>query len=268
MFENIKFPKIIGVLNVTPDSFSDAGRFFSKNIAVEHGLKMLDMGADIIDIGGQSTRPGAENVDIDEELKRVIPVISLLKKNRPNAILSIDTMKYDVANEAIKQGAKMINDVSGLNNDTRLAELAAQNNIPLILMHMQGTPRTMQSDPVYKNVVKDIFSSLENKIAKAKAIGVKSIIVDAGIGFGKTTEHNLTLLKNYEKFKELDADLMIGISRKSFIGNTLDIQKPADRDFATIIYHSLLLDKKIDYIRIHNLDMGILLKKIFFSLKN
>lgn len=262
----MSFPKIMGILNVTPDSFSDGGLFFDPRAAILWGLKLLDEGADILDIGGESTRPGSEPVGITEELKRVIPVIEGIKKERPDAVISIDTMKYEVAKEAVDLGASIINDVSGLQNDVRIALLAAEKNCTLVIMHMQGTPKTMQINPKYQNVVQEVFDFLHSKIEVAKELGVKSIIADVGIGFGKTVEHNWELLRNLPKFYELGVPLLLGISRKSFIGKTLNIENPLERDIPTLLLHTLLLNYKVDYIRVHNVKPYQMLKTLYQKL--
>jgi len=260
------FPKIMGVLNVTPDSFSDGGKFYSFENAVAQGLKLLDDGADILDIGGESTRPGADSVSEDEELNRVVPVIEHIRKVKPDAVISIDTTKYNVAKVAVDAGATIINDISGLDFDTSLAKLATEKNLTLILMHMQGTPRTMQENPEYNDVFQDIYKILESKIEKAKSIGVKSIIADAGIGFGKTYEQNITLLKNYDKFKSLGVPLCLGLSRKTFIGKMTGITDPSQRDIPTILIHALLLNQDIDIIRVHNVELMSMLRKVYCEL--
>ncbi len=262
----MKFPKIMGVINVTPDSFSDGGLFINSEVAVQWGLELLRDGADILDIGGESTRPGAQPVTVSEELKRVLPVIEGIKKEAPDAIISIDTTKYEVAKEAVESGARIINDVSGLQRDVRLANLAAENNCTLVIMHMQGTPATMQNNPTYQNVVEDIYNFLETQIQLAKQIGVKSIVADFGIGFGKTVEHNWELLRNIPRFYELNVPLLVGISRKSFLGKTLNIENPIERDVPTLILHTLLLNFNIDIIRVHNVRQFKILKKLYQSL--
>lgn len=260
------FPKIVGILNVTPDSFSDGGMFVEPKVGITWGIQLLRDGADIIDIGGESTRPGSEAVSVGEEIRRVLPVIEGLKKEIPNAVISIDTMKYEVAEKAVALGASIINDVSGLQNDIRLAELAAKHDCSLIVMHMQGTPKTMQLNPQYDNVVEEIFKFLEEKIHIAKSFGVKNIIADVGIGFGKTVEHNWELLRNFERFYDLGVPLMLGISRKSFIGKTLNIESPLERDVPTALLHSLLLKYRIDYIRVHNVRLLNFLKTLYNKL--
>jgi dihydropteroate synthase len=262
------FPKIMGILNVTPDSFSDGGLYFDKENAIRQGLKLIEDGAEILDIGGESTRPGAAEVSISDELNRVIPVITEISKLKPGIPISIDTTKYEVAKEAVYAGAKIINDISGLDNDRRIAELAAQKNLCLILMHIQGTPRTMQKNPFYNNVIEDILNILKKKIEFARELGVKSISADIGIGFGKTLEHNLLLLKYHDRFRELGTPLVVGLSRKTFIGKLLDIEEPSERDFPTVLIHALLLYNNIDIIRVHDVSNICVLKKIFLAFKS
>ena len=257
-----KFPKIMGIVNVTPDSFSDGGRFFSKKKALEHSLKLIEDGADIIDIGGESTRPGAEPVSIDEELNRVIPLINEIKNLKPNCVISIDTSKAIVAEQAAIAGVKYINDITALGNDIEIAKIASKYNCGLILMHIQGTPRTMQTKPTYNDVVTDVFSYFEERISIAKKYNVKEIIADVGIGFGKTVMHNLELIKNLDYFHILKVPLMLGISRKSFIGKLFNIDNPIDRDSHTALFHSLILSKNLDIIRVHNVKVLSDLKKI------
>lgn len=247
-----KFPKIMGIVNVTPDSFSDGGKYIQTEAAVSHCLSLMDSGADILDIGGESTRPGADPVSADEELSRTLPVINSILEKRPDAIISIDTTKYEVALEAAKAGAQIINDVSGLDIEPGLANIAAEKKISLVLMHMQGLPRNMQKDPKYENVVEDIYHILKKKIELARAMGANSIIADIGIGFGKTLEHNLVLLRNIERFNKLGVPILLGISRKSFIGAVLDIEKPDERDLPTAFIHAMLPGFGGDIIRVHN----------------
>jgi dihydropteroate synthase len=268
MNSKIKFPLIMGIVNVTPDSFSDGGNFFSKERAIEHALLLTDQGADIIDIGGESTRPGANEVSELEEINRVVPVISEIKRIKPDIKISIDTTKYNVALESVKAGADIINDISGLTFEPRLAEIAAEYDKELIIMHINGQPRTMQANPHYENVVKEVFDFLLEKIKFAKNIGVKKIISDIGIGFGKNLNHNLTLLQNIEKFKELEVPILLGISRKSFINHLLQIESPEDRDLPTLLIHTMLLSKNIDIIRVHNVKNIILLKKLHQAIHN
>lgn len=213
---------IMGILNVTPDSFSDGGKFFTFDDAVAQGLKLFEDGADILDIGGESTRPFSEVVSVEEEIRRVIPVIETLAA-RISIPISIDTTKAGVARRAIEAGASMINDVSALRLDHGLADVAAEYDVPIILMHMLGTPKTMQTNPVYDDLIKEIKEFLENAVdcAQSKGISKSKIIIDPGIGFGKTVEHNLLLIKYLHEFKTLDVPILIGLSRKAFIRNIL-----------------------------------------------
>jgi dihydropteroate synthase len=213
---------LMGVLNVTPDSFSDGGLFFDKDKAVARGLEMVEEGADMIDIGGESTRPGSKPLDLDEELRRVIPVIESLAAKVETPI-SIDTYKSSVAKRALDAGAQVLNDISGLNFDPELARIAAGRDVPLILMHIRGTPETMQRDTHYDSLFSEILRSLKGSVEKAEAAGVnpEQIIIDPGIGFGKNLEDNLLLIKDLSEFRILGKPILLGTSRKSFIGRLL-----------------------------------------------
>lgn len=225
---------IMGVLNVTPDSFSDGGQFFDPAVAVASGLKMVKDGADILDIGGESTRPGAVPVEADEELRRILPVIWALRK-ASGVSISIDTMKARVAAAALEAGADIINDISGLEADPGMAKVAADSGAGLVLMHMRGTPRTMQLRPEYENVTREVADRLTSAFDHAVAAGSapESIALDPGIGFGKTLEHNLTLLRNLPAFEIRGRPVLLGVSRKSFLGKILGLSDPAARDAAT-----------------------------------
>jgi dihydropteroate synthase len=213
---------LVGILNVTLDSFSDGGKFFDTSRAIEHALKMTEEGADIIDIGGESTRPGSDSISVDEELRRVIPVIEALCE-KVNIPISIDTYKTDVARKALEAGATIVNDISGLTFDPEMAGVVAEHGATVIIMHMKGTPKTMQVDPVYNDVVGEIKEFLLRQARAAEAHGVEQIIVDPGIGFGKKLEHNLEVFRRLRELTELDYPLMVGPSRKSFIGMILDL---------------------------------------------
>ncbi len=212
----------MGVVNVTPDSFSDGGHFYDHSAAVAQGEKLAAEGAGIIDIGGESTRPFSDPVSVDEEIRRVLPVIEKLVQ-RVSVPLSIDTTKSEVARRALDAGASMINDVSALRFDPGLAALAAESDVPLILMHMLGEPKSMQVLPHYENLVEDILAFLDEAVENARSQGVSrtKILVDPGIGFGKTVAHNLLLIKNLQAFKRLDLPVLIGTSRKAFIRKIL-----------------------------------------------
>ncbi len=220
----------MGVLNVTPDSFYDRGRFFDRKKAVKHALDMERDGADIIDVGGESTRPGAVDVSVNEELSRVVPVIRAISK-KVKAAISIDTRKAKVADAALKAGASIVNDVSALKSDPGMAGVIAKHRAGIILMHMRGKPKDMQANPKYVDLLKDIAGSLKKSIGLAKKAGIKDdkIIIDPGIGFGKTVEHNLQILRGLKSFKKLGYPICIGTSRKSFIGKILGSVDPEDR---------------------------------------
>jgi dihydropteroate synthase len=215
----------MGVLNVTPDSFSDGGLFFNKEKAISHGLRMVEEGADIIDIGGESTRPGSKPLELEEELRRVIPVIEFITKE-VNVPISIDTYKSNVAQRAIEAGAQMINDISGLHFDPSLAQVAVKEDVPLVLMHIRGTPETMQKDVHYDSLFSEILQYLKDSIQRAESAGLdpRQIIIDPGIGFGKTVEDNLLIIKNLYEFRILGKPILLGTSRKSFIGKILNTE--------------------------------------------
>jgi len=216
---------LMGVLNVTPDSFSDGGLFFDKEKAIAHGLKMVEEGADIIDIGGESTRPSSKPLELEEELRRVIPVIESLAKEVAVPI-SIDTYKSTVAQRAIQAGAEIINDISGLHFDPSLAKVAAKEDTPLVLMHIRGTPETMQKDVHYNSLFSEILQYLKESIQRAESAGLdpRQIIIDPGIGFGKTVEDNLLIIKNLYEFRILGKPILLGTSRKTFIGKILNTE--------------------------------------------
>jgi dihydropteroate synthase len=219
----------MGIVNITPDSFSDGGRFFGTHAAIEHGLALAAAGADIIDVGGESTRPFSDPVTAEEEIRRVVPVIERLAAQIAMPI-SIDTTKAEVARRALKAGASIINDVSALRTDPALGPLAASQGVPVVLMHMLGTPKTMQVKPVYNDVVTDVRNFLADAIVRAEGQGIdrRRIIVDPGIGFGKTFEHNLILLQQLAAFQKLGVPLLVGVSRKAFIRNLLKSEDAKD----------------------------------------
>jgi dihydropteroate synthase len=229
---------LMGVLNITPDSFSDGGLFFDKEKAIARGLKMVEEGADFIDIGGESTRPGSKPLELDEELRRVIPVIEFVAKE-VDAPISIDTYKSVVAKKAIEAGAQIINDISGLHFDPSLSQVAAKEDVPLVLMHIRGNPETMQKNIHYESLFSEIIQYLKDSIQRAESAGVdpEQIIVDPGIGFGKTAEDNLLILKNLQEFKILGRPLLLGTSRKSFIGKILnaDVTERLEGTLSSII---------------------------------
>ena len=227
---------IMGVINVTPDSFSDGGNFISVETAVEHGLRLVEEGAEILDIGGESTRPGAAPVSAEEELRRVIPVIEGLV-GKTSAALSIDTSKAPVACAAVAVGAEIINDVTALRGDDNMARVAAEIGCAVVLMHMRGTPRTMQQDPQYDDVVAEVADHLAERITAALSAGIAAdrIAIDPGIGFGKTVEHNLQLIAGLGRFAALGHPVLLGVSRKSFLATAAQCPNVEDRDVPTAV---------------------------------
>jgi dihydropteroate synthase len=245
-------PLIMGVLNVTPDSFSDGGEFLDTAGAVEHGLQMAADGAAIIDIGGESTRPGAEPVPPDEQIKRVGPVIKALRE-KTDVPISIDAKDVEVAGAALDAGASIINDITAL-SDERMGELAGERGVPVILMHMLGTPATMQAEPKYQDVVAEVLEYLLNRANRAERHGVtkENIFIDPGIGFGKTLQHNLSLLKNIDKFIASGYRVLVGTSRKSFIGEITGQKDPAKRIFGTAATVALCAAAGVSILRVHD----------------
>jgi len=243
---------IMGVINVTPDSFSDGGLYLDREKAVERGLELAEEGSDIIDIGGESTKPGSEPIPLDEELRRVIPVISELRK-RIDTLISIDTTKSKVAQAALDAGADIINDISSFQSDPNMFPLAAQKGTPIILMHIKGIPKTMQANPYYENVLVEVKSFLEERFTAAVASGIKKekIIIDPGIGFGKRLQDNLALINNLQILEDLDRPILIGVSRKSFIGKILNTS-PQERLEGTISSAVLSIVHGANILRVHD----------------
>jgi dihydropteroate synthase len=243
---------IMGVLNVTPDSFSDGGEFADAQKAAAHGRKMLEQGADIIDVGGESTRPGSDPISAEEEKRRILPVIERLAED-PRAVISVDTTKAEVAEAALSAGASMVNDVSGLRFDPEMAKVAARFRVPVCLMHIQGTPRNMQADPVYADLMGEIINYLEEGLAIAEKAGILQgkIMIDPGIGFGKTVEHNLEILSRLRELKVLGRPIMIGASRKSLIGKVLDLPVN-ERMEGTAATVALSIANGADIVRVHD----------------
>jgi len=242
----------MGILNITPDSFSDGGLYLDSKAAIDHGLKMVDEGADIIDIGGESTRPGSDPTPGDVELKRILPVISGIKKSS-GILISVDTQKSEVARAAIEEGADIINDISALRNDPEMLGLVAEKNTPVILMHMKGTPKTMQVKPHYEDVLSEIIAFFEERISHAVDNGLArdKIIIDPGIGFGKRLQDNLMLIRNLHWFNTLDQPILIGISRKSFIGKILGLPS-TDRVEGSIASAVISILKGAHILRVHD----------------
>ena len=254
---DLSSPKVMGILNVTPDSFSDGGHFNEVDAALSHINKMVAEGAHIIDVGGESTRPGSDSVAEQEELDRVLPILEKAIPKYPDTLFSIDTTKYRVAKEALELGTHIVNDISGLQKEPRLAELCAAHDAGYILMHSQGNPKTMQDDPEYDDVVNDIYLFFREKIELAKEQGLEKILLDPGIGFGKTLQDNLMLLSNLDAFQDLGYPIMMGASRKSMIGDILEGRAVDGRLIGTVAvhYHALLKGAKL--LRVHDVKEAV-----------
>lgn len=258
-FCNMKY--IFGILNVTPDSFSDGGKYLDVNNAINYAMDMYNSGVDIIDIGGESSRPGSNDITVEEELKRILPVVKEIKKTIPEMIVSIDTKKSKVAEVLLDNGADLINDISGLTYDPDLAEIISKYDCPVIIMHMKGIPATMQMNPAYDDLMGEIFSFMSHQIDFSKSKGINKIIIDPGVGFGKKVEDNYQIIKKLDEFKSFGYPIMAGVSRKSFIGNSLNLAS-GDRDNATIVAETLSMVNGACFIRTHNIKNAIEAKKL------
>jgi len=245
--------RIMGILNVTPDSFSDGGLFSDAGKALSHARNLAAAGADIIDIGGESTRPGSEPLAEDEELRRILPLIERLSKEL-TVPLSVDTYKAAVAERALDAGASIVNDISGLRFSPDMAKVVADHGAAVIIMHIKGTPRNMQENPVYGDVIGEIIAYLEEGIAIAERAGVdrNNTLIDPGIGFGKTLEHNLEILNRLDEFRTLGRPIVLGTSRKKFIGKVLDIPVPEQRDEGTAATVALGIERGASIVRVHD----------------
>jgi dihydropteroate synthase len=247
-------PVLVGILNVTPDSFSDGGDFMDPEAASEHAVSMLDEGAGIIDVGGESTRPGSDPVAGEEEIRRVVPVIGRILAARPGAVVSVDTYRSETAAAALEAGARIVNDVTALRGDPRMAPLVAESGCPVILMHMQGEPKTMQKEPRYTDVVREVRAFLESRAEHAVRAGVRpeNIVLDPGIGFGKNLDHNLALLRDLDAVVNLGFPVLIGASRKTFIGKITGVREAAGRVFGTVATTVLAYEKGASLFRVHD----------------
>lgn len=244
-------PLVMGIVNCTPDSFYDGSRFNERDVIIRQAEKMLNDGADIIDIGGQSTRPGAEQVSITEELNRVIPAIETVRAYFPDSFISIDTYHSRVAREAVAMGASIVNDISAGNADHDMISSVASMNIPYVCMHMKGNPETMQKNAVYENLHKELLDFFIAKKMECKGAGIKDIIIDPGFGFGKTIQHNFQLLNHLEIFKILDCPILVGLSRKSSIYKTLGITVQEALNGTTVM-NTIALMKGASILRVHD----------------
>lgn len=252
--------QVMGILNVTPDSFSDGGLYFTKEKALEHINLMIDNGVDMIDIGGESSRPGAKNISVDEEIKRVIPVIESAKK--VPIPISIDTTKSEVAEEALKNGVKIINDISGLTFDDKMMDVILKHNAGCVIMHMKGKPDNMQDNPEYEDVITEVYDFLYKQSEVASKRGIKNIIIDPGIGFGKSVRDNFNLINRLDEFKGLGYPILIGVSRKSLIGKSLQLNIN-EREIPTVILETLAINKGAKIIRTHNVQNAVHARKLF-----
>lgn len=267
-FDFLKKTYIMGILNVTPDSFFDGGKYSNTEKAIAQGLKLIEQGADILDIGGESTRPGALPVKVEEELKRVIPVIEEILK-RAKIPISIDTYKAKVAEEAINAGASIINDISGLKFDPEMPYVAAKYKTPVVIMHIKGTPQDMQKNPYYNALIPEIIEYLRASIITAKEVGIQEdkIILDPGIGFGKLPEHNLQIIKNLKEFALLGKPILIGVSRKSFIGKILNDALPEERLEGTAAAVAVSIINGANIVRVHDVDYISKIVKVVDAIK-
>ena len=244
-------PKIMGILNVTPDSFFDGGLYNTEKKVDVQVMKMIEDGMDILDVGGYSSRPGAKEISINEEIDRVIPVVKFLRKTYPELILSVDTFRSEVARNCLDLGIDIINDISAGCIDKNILDVVAEYNCPYIMMHMKGTPQTMQINPEYENLIKELLIYFAKRIYLAREKGIIDIIIDPGFGFGKTLDHNYTIMKKIENFKLLDLPILVGISRKSFITKQLDIDKKDSLNGTTAL-NMYFLEKNVNILRVHD----------------
>jgi dihydropteroate synthase len=248
---DLSSPKIMGILNVTPDSFYDGGKLDSDSAFLSMAEKMLNDGAAVLDVGGMSSRPGAKEISAEEELQRVIPALLLLQKNFPETLVSIDTSRSRVAQQAVQAGASIVNDISAGRSDDQLLATVARLRVPYVLMHMSGTPSTMQQNPQYENVVAEVYEFLKKKIIELIRLGISDIVIDPGFGFGKTAEHNFMLLKNLDLFQTLGQPLLAGLSRKSMIHRVLGL-RPDEALNGTTVLNTVALMKGAALLRVHD----------------
>jgi len=257
----------MGILNMTPDSFSDGGIYNNLDKGFEHALNLLKDGADIIDIGGESSRPGADTISILEESERVLPLIAKLLEYDPNMVISVDTTKAEIAEQSLKIGAKIINDISGFDYDSNMMSILEKYKPIVILMHTKGNPKTMQNNPSYSDVISEIYDYFVEKINKLNNIGVNKIILDPGIGFGKRVEDNFEIINKLEDFHSLGYPILIGLSKKSFLGKTTD-SDVMDRDFESVIMETLSVNNGAKFIRTHNVKNANKIKKLLTKYQN
>lgn len=258
-------PKVMGILNVTPDSFYDGGKFSNIKNALVQVEKMIEEGASIIDIGAMSSRPNSDFVNVQEELKRVLPIVQSVRKSFSNIFISVDTFRSEVADAVLKEGVDIINDISAGDLDEKILKVVAEYNTPYIFMHMKGIPKNMQNNPVYNNVVGDVLKYLINKIRSFKALGIKQLIADPGFGFGKTIEDNYKLLNDFDVFKILEIPILAGISRKSMLYKYLEIT-PENSLNATTAANTVALQKGAKILRVHDVKEAVEAVRLYMVL--
>ena len=264
---NITTPKVMGILNITPDSFYDGGNLTNEGFILAQAEKMLEEGATFLDIGGHSSRPGANEVSEKEELQRVVPAIEAILKQFPEALISIDTFRSEIVKKSVEAGAVMVNDISAGNLDSNMMKTVAQLKVPYVMMHMKGNPKTMVSLSEYKNVTKEVLFYFSEKLAEARALGLNDMMVDPGFGFAKTRQHNFELLNHLELFKSLEVPLLVGISRKSMIYKTLQTT-PEEALNGTMALHSIALLKGASILRVHDVKEAIECVTLLENFKN
>jgi dihydropteroate synthase len=260
---------VMGILNVTPDSFSDGGLYLNAESAIERAIRMVNDGADIIDIGGESTRPGSDSIPVDEELKRIIPVIETLAQ-KIRVPISIDTYKADVAKKALDAGASMVNDISGLRFDPAMREVVSAYQVPIVIMHIRGKPKDMQKNPVYASLIPEILDFLKESLTIAVEAGISqdTIIIDPGIGFGKTFEHNLEIIHNLHMFSKLEKPVLVGLSRKAFIGKILGNASPEERLEGTAAAAAISIFNGANIIRVHDVKEMVRVARVADAVKS
>lgn len=263
----LDIPKVMGILNITPDSFYKGSRYTTDSDILSAAVKMIEEGADILDVGGYSSRPGAENISKEEERIRVLKAIRLISRELPDAIISIDTFRADIASEAVLEcGAHIINDISGGDADKDMFSVVAKLNVPYVMMHMKGNPVTMQNNPLYDDIVADILKWFGDRIYSLRKMGVKDIIIDPGIGFGKTIKHNFELLSRLKDFAVAGLPLLIGVSRKSMIWKTLKISADESLNGTTVL-NTVALSNGADILRVHDVKEAVQAIKLIGNIK-
>jgi dihydropteroate synthase len=265
---DLEVPRVMGILNITPDSFYKGSRYKDEKEIIAAAQRMLEEGADFLDIGGYSSRPGADNISVEEEKRRVLTAVRYVSKEFPQAIISIDTFRAEVARKAVCDcGAHIVNDISGGDADPEMAELISELNVPYIIMHMRGNPQTMQNNPVYEDVVSDILMWFGKKTVSLMASGVKDIIIDPGFGFGKNMIHNFEILRRLGEFRIAGLPIMVGLSRKAMIWKTLD-SKPGEALNGTSVLNAVALMNGADILRVHDVKEAVETAKLINIVKN